>query len=156
MTTTAQARINRSNTVHAVYVSDDGVICGTHCVSEGIYVRQGGTRYRSTKDEVTCKKCLKFLAGSEQARTGRPAYGTAEAPSGVAVEIFETIDLTVLVKITVTAGTSLGHAWLRADNAARAWAKKHGEGAKLIRESAKSDQLAGGAVEHMYSYSWTA
>jgi hypothetical protein len=153
MSTYSQARINRGQSVHSVLLDDEGTVCGTRCMSEGIY----GTRtaYRKTSSPVSCKKCLKIIEGSEQAQTGRPAHGTIEAPSGVAVEIFETFDLTILVKITVTAGTSLGHAWLRADNAARAWAKKHGAGATLVRESAKSDQLPGGGVEHMYKYLWS-
>jgi hypothetical protein len=90
-----------------------------------------------------------------QERNGRPGYGSFDAPEGVTIEIFEKFDSTVRVKITVAAGVELGHVWLRADNAARSWAKRHGNGAKLVRESFTTDTLTVG-TEHMFLYNWAA
>lgn len=74
----------------------------------------------------------------EQAPADGPIR-TQDAGDGVKVEE----DARLVVRVAVAEGTS--YPWLRADNAAKAYAKEFGNGAKLVRKS---------AANGVYVYNW--
>jgi hypothetical protein len=76
------------------------------------------------------------------------------APVGAAVMVEEDERHVVTVTISFLPDVKMGYLWLRADNAARAWARQFGNGAKLVRVSAGAT-LSKDAEEHRFIYNWS-
>ncbi len=120
--------------------------------------RAAAERADETVEDFNPKQWFEVALAQYTAMTGEPTsvaqspVMAIDAPKGAAVTVTGTGN-GAQVTISFATGVKLGHLWLRADNAARKWAKEFGGGRKLIRVSSGGTHTPQ-AEEHRFIYLW--